>query len=165
MRSYLLLLLFLSAVAHNVNASGSFKDVLQRAKEEASHIKSRLRDKERMQEKLKSMQNDLEELYKMAVAEAQRVAEPYLQAGQQSWVQFRARAERASARAETWLRNQYKRALVLHWAAVDSVHGHISSSGLPKRDMVEKKHVATGLLGAYSGVIALVMSLLLRRAF
>ncbi|GIL69819.1 hypothetical protein Vretimale_10131 [Volvox reticuliferus] len=164
MRASIILLIILGAAIQDASASGSFRDVLQRAKEEASHIATSLRDKERMQAKLKSIHSDLQDLYKLALVEVHTVAGPFIQAGQQSWSHFRARAERSYTKANAWVEQQHKRAADLHWKTVDQVHSEVLTR-LPEGVKVDRAQVGLTLLALYTGIVALVLYLILRRCY
>ncbi|GLI62507.1 hypothetical protein VaNZ11_005163 [Volvox africanus] len=164
MRASSILLIFLISAIQDASASGSFKDVMQRAKEEASHIATNLRDKERMQAKLKNIQSDLQDLYKLALVEVHTVAGPFIQAGRESWSHFRTRAEQSYTKANAWVEQQHKQATNLHWSTVDRVHSEISTR-LPEGVQVDREQIGLTLLALYTGTVAVVLYLILRRWF
>ncbi|GIL62981.1 hypothetical protein Vafri_17137 [Volvox africanus] len=117
-----------------------------------------------MQAKLKSMQSDLQDLYKLALVEMHTVAGPFIQAGKESWSHFRVRAERSYTKANAWVEQQHKRATNLHWSTVDRVHSEVSPR-LPEGVKVDREQVGFTLLALYTGTIAMVLYLILRRCF
>ncbi|KAG2433515.1 hypothetical protein HYH02_012633 [Chlamydomonas schloesseri] len=165
------LLLGLGAVTDAAPAKGatsSLDDALKRVRAEAAHIGRSLRDSKRAEEKLARMKKDVHNMYDLAKGTMWEAAVPYIVNARVAWILFTMRMERTWQRvwavARPWVAAAHARALQLHTANLKAVETQLVAR-LPERLRVAVTglHVQQGLFLVYSGVVAGLLSMLLRR--
>ncbi|KAG2498149.1 hypothetical protein HYH03_003907 [Edaphochlamys debaryana] len=139
-------------------------DAASRAQEEAAHIADRLRDKKHVTRRLSLLQRDLTDFLTITASQLYELTAPQREAAMASWTDFKARMRRTADQLRPWCTEQHRAALKGHKGALEALHRVVQRQP-SLAGVISRQHVEMGMYIAYSGAVAVALSLLLRFFF